>query len=171
MRDNYTLLSAAGIETVAAVTGFALLELARNPGLRALLRENPDQLGAFVEESVRISCPVESVLRYTTQEVEIGGATLPAGSHVGLGLRAANIEDGDQMTVIDGKVRRHRHWGFGGGPHRCFGMHLARLEVGALVAEWLKRIPEFEPTPDFTPEYVNTPGSSRLSAVPLRWDT
>lgn len=74
------------------------------------------------------------------------------------------------MTVTDeGKIRRHRHWGFGGGAHRCFGMHLALLELGALIEEWLKRIPEFEPAPDYTPELVNTTGTLRLHTLPLIW--
>src|SRR5690606_13556057 len=43
----------AGLDTVTAAMGFALLELARNPQLRRQLRDNPDDIGVFVEEIVR----------------------------------------------------------------------------------------------------------------------
>ena len=39
------------------------------------------------------------------------------------GLRAVNvyaIESGDDL-VLDGKL--HKHWGFGGGPHRWWHVH------------------------------------------------
>ena len=44
------LFSVAGIEMVAAVICFALLHLARDPQLRAQLREDPAQILEFVEE-------------------------------------------------------------------------------------------------------------------------
>jgi cytochrome P450 len=168
-----TSFLAAGIETVAAVTGFALLGLAHRPSLRAALRDkDSDQMAAYVEESVRISCPIPSVRRWTTRDVEIGGATLSAYSWVDLGLRAANYESGgDQFpTMVDGKIRRNRHWGFGGGAHRCIGMHLARLELTAILDEWLKQIPDFEPPTDYTPEVVSGMGADRLDHLPLRWN-
>jgi cytochrome P450 len=168
--EVYMLLAGGGTEPVAAATGYALLELAVNPELREFLRENPDQAGAFSEEIIRLSCPITGVSRVTTRDVEIGGVTLPPGSLVHLRLRPPTIEDsGDEITIADGKIRRHRHWGFGGGPSRCVGMHLARLEMRVILEEWLKRIPEFELAADYTTEEIEASGAVRLTTLPLRW--
>ena len=43
----------AGLDTVTSAIGAAMLELARRPGLRARLRENPNDIRVFVEEIVR----------------------------------------------------------------------------------------------------------------------
>ncbi len=32
---------------------------------------------------------------------------------------------------------------FGRGQHFCIGYHLARLEIDVLLAEWLRRVPDF----------------------------
>jgi cytochrome P450 len=47
----------AGLDTVTSAIGAALLELARRPQLCALLRENPDRIGVFIEEMVRLEPP------------------------------------------------------------------------------------------------------------------
>src|ERR1700722_6823553 len=135
----------AGLDTVTSALGAAMLELARRSDLRARLCENPDQISVFVEEIVRLESSAPVVPRVTTEEVTVAGITLPAGSRVRLCLGAINRDSSDAISgddlVMDGKV--HKHWGFGGGPHRCVGSHLARLELKLIVEEWLKRIPEF----------------------------
>ena len=72
---------------------------------------------------------------------------------------------GDDL-VLDGKV--HKHWGFGGGPHRCLGSHLARMELKLVVTEWLARIPEFELLPGFIPEIAWPAATITLKQLPLR---
>lgn len=141
----------AGLDTVTATLGFALLELARNPELRASLAADPGLIPEFVEEIVRLEPPAPVVPRTTTREVEVAGVTLPKGTSVHLCLGAINRETGGSCPVpdevlMDGKP--HKHWGFGGGPHRCLGSHLARMELKLVIGEWLKRIPEFSLAPD-----------------------
>lgn len=84
---------------------------------------------------------------------------------------AVNRDGSDAMStdelVMDGKV--HRHWAFGGGPHRCLGSHLARLELTLLVGEWLNQIPDFELAPDYAPEIRFPSKSFALKNLPLRW--
>jgi hypothetical protein len=43
------------------------------------------------------------------------------------------------------------------------------MGLEAFVSEWLKRIPEFEVEPGFTPSIVHHGGVTRLDALPLRW--
>lgn len=166
------LFSVAGIEMVSSAIGFALLHLARDPQLRAQLREDPAQIPAFAEEIFRLESPGPAIPRVTTRKVEIGGVTIPAHSSVWLALEAAGrTNGGDEISRgSDGEVRRQRHWAFGGGIHRCLGMHLARLEMDAFVTEWLNRIPDFELKPGFTPVIVQKPTSvTHLRRLKLRW--
>jgi len=146
--------------------------LARRPQLREALRDNPKQIRVFIEEIVRLEPSAPVAPRVTTQIVNIGGMTLPAGTPVRLCMAAVNRDDTDAMStndlVMDGKV--HRHWGFGGGPHRCLGSHLARIELTVIVAEWLKQIPDFELPPGYTPDIKFPSKTFALTTLPLRWD-
>jgi cytochrome P450 len=165
------LLILAGLDTVTASIGYSLFELARRPHLRDALRDNPRQIRVFIEEIVRLEPSAPVAPRVTTEFVTIAGITLPPGTHVRLCTAAVNRDGSDAMStndlVMDGKV--HRHWGFGGGPHRCLGSHLARIELTIVVAEWLKQIPDFELLPDYTPEIRFPSKTFALTELPLHW--
>jgi cytochrome P450 len=166
------LLILAGLDTVTAAIGFSLFELARRPELRAKLRGNPRDTRVFIEEIVRLEPSAPVAPRVTTDYVEVGGMTLPPGSQVRLCMAAINRDGTDSVStddiVLDGKV--HRHWGFGGGPHRCLGSHLARIELTVIVSEWLNQIPDYELPPDYTPEITFPSKTFALKALPLSWN-
>ncbi len=153
--------------------GSGLLQLARNPQLRSLLREKPDQFGAFVEGLVGLETPLPFIGRYTKKAATIAGITIPAGSVVKLCLASTNLEDGEDSSVTvtdDGKIRAKPHWGFGGGVHRCLGATMARIELTVLVTEWLRAIPDFDVEADFVPSFTFTVGGAiKPSSLPLRW--
>jgi cytochrome P450 len=165
------LLILAGLDTVTAAIGFSMFELARRPELRQALRDNPKQIRVFVEEIVRLEPSAPVAPRVTTEIVNVGGMTLPKGTPVRLCMAAINRDGTDNMSTdeltMDGKV--HRHWGFGGGPHRCLGSHLGRIELTVVVAEWLKQIPDFELPADYRPEIAFPSKTFALRSVPLRW--
>jgi cytochrome P450 len=165
------LMVLSGLDTVAAAIGFSLFELARRPQLRRDLRDEPEQTRVFVEEIVRLEPAAPMAARVTTDFVNVGGMTLPPGSPVRLCTAAINRDGSDATStddvVMDGKM--HRHWGFGGGPHRCIGSHLARIELTIVVNEWLKQIPDFELPPGYTPEVKFPSTYFALRSLPLRW--
>jgi len=166
------LLILAGLDTVTAIIGFCLFELARRPQLREDLRDNPRQIRVFIEEIIRLQPPAPVAPRIVTEFVNVGGMTLPPGSQVRLCMAAINRDGSDAWSTddlaMDGKV--HRHWGFGGGPHRCLGSHLARIELTVIVAEWLKQIPDFAAPADYVPEIKFPSKSFALRALPLSWN-
>lgn len=160
----------AGLDTVTSAIGAAMLELARRPDVRAALRENPEDIGGFVEEMLRLEPPAPLVGRVTTREVTVSGVTLPAGAQVRLCLGAINRDGTDETSgdelVMDGKL--HKHWGFGGGPHRCLGAQLARMELKLVITEWLRQIPDFELVPEYRPEIDWPAATCTLQRLPLR---
>jgi cytochrome P450 len=165
------LLILAGLDTVTAAIGFSLLELARRPQLRSKLRGNLREIRVFIEEIVRLEPSAPVAPRVLTETAVLGGMTLPAGSPVFLCMAAVNRDGSDSIStdelVMDGKV--HRHWGFGGGPHRCLGSHLARMELTVIVDEWLNRIPEFELAADYEPVIKFPSKTFALTELPLRF--
>ncbi|OBK63357.1 cytochrome [Mycobacterium colombiense] len=165
------LLVLSGLDTVAAAIGFSLFELAHRPALRRELRERPEQIKVFIEEIVRLEPAAPLAARVTTDVVNVGGMTLPAGTPVRLCTAAINRDGSDEIStddlVMDGKV--HRHWGFGGGPHRCIGSHLARMELAIVVGEWLRQIPDFVLPQGYTPVIKFPSKSFALKSLPLTW--
>lgn len=133
----------AGLDTVTAALGFALHALAQDAVLRHSVRTDDAAAAAFLEEILRVECPVPSVPRRTTADIEVAGVTIPAGSACWLMMGAANRDPRRFESPNSVGDHRNNHFAFGRGPHRCLGSHLARLELRVVIQEWLRRVPEF----------------------------
>lgn len=161
----------AGLDTVTSALGFAMWTLATRLDLRATLREDPERIGEFIEELLRLEGPVPGVPRVTTQDATIGDVDVPAGTLLWLSLGATNREEHDQplpdAVQLDGVPRRH--WAFGSGPHRCLGSHLARMELRLVLTAWLARIPEFELAPGADPRIPFPATTFSFESLPLVW--
>lgn len=159
----------AGLDTVTSSIGMALMYLATRPELRRHLIDHPDQTRVFVEELIRLEPGPPMVPRVVTQDVAIGDVTLKQGDPVRLCVAAINRDDAESglvdELVMDGKV--YKHWGFGGGPHRCLGSHLARMELTLIVDEWLRRVPDFELAAGFVPDVTFPAPTLGLARLPL----
>ncbi|WAJ42492.1 cytochrome P450 [Mycobacterium sp. Aquia_216] len=124
------------------IAGLAML--ARRPMLQQELRENPGRQGIFIEELLRLDGGAKTVSRVTTRSVTIGETTIPAGANVELCVGLVHRDEADDMSGHDMKLDGpHRHWSFGGGPHRCPASHLARDLLSDFFEVWLAEIPFF----------------------------
>ncbi len=157
------MLIAAGITPFRSAVGFVFLDLARDPRLCASLRENPSGIEGFVEDVLRREPPAPVIIRRAAQNVTVAGVEIPAGAWVGLCVGAAIQED-----MANGHGSRADYWAFGGGPHRCVAVSLAKTALTVLVSEWLRTIPAFVLDAESVPPVI-LEDAVRLSNLPLRW--
>ena len=152
------LLGAAG-ESTASLIGNAVRMLAEDRDLQVTLRADPSAVPAFVEEAVRLESPFRGHYRQATQDVELGGVTIPAGATVYLLWAAANRDPAEfarpDDVVLDREPPRH-HLGFGRGIHFCVGAPLARLEARIAVEHLLDRTSGFQLDPRRSSLYVHS---------------
>jgi cytochrome P450 len=139
------LLVAAHVAPVA-LTGSAVLHLARDPDLQASLRAAPDELPAALEELLRLYAPNQGFARTATHDVELRGRAIRAGERVALVLPSANrdAEVFDDPERFDPRRDPNPHLAFGHGPHKCPGATAGRLEVRLFLEELLARTKLFE---------------------------
>ena len=158
----------AGLETVTSAlsTGFALL--AAQPALRRPIVADPSSIPGAVEELLRFDGPVVFVPRIAVQRVELAGRVIPAGAEVNVVLAVSSRDPAGHPDpdVID-LGRQERNLVFGAGPHRCLGSHLARMEMRVVLAEWHRRIPEYELAPGVVPRVTWPAGVVGIDSLPL----
>jgi cytochrome P450 len=158
----------AGLETVTSALSTAFAALAAQPRLRQQIAADPSAIPAAVEELLRFDGPVVFVPRIATQDIELAGQRIPAGSYVMVAIAAASRDPAEHPDpdTIDFR-RQERHFAFGGGPHRCLGSHLARMEMRVALEEWHRRIPEYELAPGVNPRVTWPAGLVGIDSVPL----
>jgi cytochrome P450 len=125
------LLLIAGNETTTNLIGNGLLALARNPDQYQRLKKDRDLVPAAVEEMLRYDSPVQTLLRFATRDIEIGGTAIPAGTVVATMFGAANRDPAQfpEPNRFDVGRTPNDHVAFGEGIHFCLGAPLARLEA------------------------------------------
>src|SRR6202035_3105181 len=142
---NCIFLLNAGHETTTNLIGNGLVALAGNPAQKQRLIEHPDMIKTAVEEILRYESSNQLGNRMTSEQVELGGVTLPAGTPVTLCIGAAN-RDPRQFTDpehLDIGRNPNRHLAFATGAHQCAGMALARLEGAIAISRFLARFPGY----------------------------
>jgi pulcherriminic acid synthase len=92
--------------------------------------------------------------RQTTEDVQLHGVTIPAGSLVLLVIASANRDDRrfhhpDEFDVHRTDLQHERvftsigeHFAFGAGRHFCLGSKLARNEIEVATSTLLDRFPD-----------------------------
>ncbi|MFD6188496.1 cytochrome P450 [Streptomyces sp. NPDC060275] len=173
LHANAALVFISGHETLVAFTASAVLSFLRNPAQLALLREHPELAAAATEEVMRYESPLQLATagggRWTGEELEIGGRTLPAGVRVLTFIGAANrdpavYEDPDRFDITRAGAR---HLALGHGLHYCLGAALAKQQ-GTLLLDALARWParlasEAVEAPEWLPLFMQR----RLARLPV----
>ncbi len=154
-----------------ALGAFALLA---HPEQLAALRADPGLVEGAVEEVLRyVGIVNHGLLRTATEDVELGGEVVPAGSLVIVSLATANRDPRSYDRPADFDLSRPRrgNLAFGYGAHQCVGRQVARLELTVGFTELLRRLPglrlaipaEEVPVRERLPVYG-------LHSLPVEWD-
>lgn len=167
----------AGNDTTATAIGNLFYVLATKPGMMETLlevAEDERKMNRFVEEHLRNEPPVRALSRMAVKDAVVNGTKIPAGSHMLLVYDSGN----DDETVFPEprkfdmtRPNLGRHVGFGGGPHRCVGIALARMEVKLAaqeVARQLKNIKLAIPESEIT--YLPTVATHTIESLPITYD-
>jgi cytochrome P450 len=136
------ILFSAGGESTGSLLGNAMWILATRPELQQQLRENPDLLAPFIEESLRYEPPFRGHYRHVVADTALGGTDLPAGSRLLLLWGAANRDPAQFDAPNEFRLDRpggKGHITFGKGAHFCVGAALARLEAQIVLRAVLDR--------------------------------
>ncbi len=154
----------AGNETTTKLIASAVRLLLDEPERMDRLRTEPDLIGPFVEEALRLEPPVQGLYRTAVTDTEVGGVSIKAGDHVLL-MYAAGNRDAARFAEPE-RLDPHRphlmsHLAFGSGEHFCLGAAFARAEGRIAIEVLLDRLVDIRPADgvdlarlDYEPSYV-----------------
>lgn len=154
---------------VAIVVQLALL-LQQREQWDAVCRD-PSLIPAAVAEAMRFEPSVGSFVRVTTEDIEVGGAVLPARQFIMLSTMSGARDEKayERPDVFD--IRRTDQPRllpvFGAGAHRCIGEALARVELEESLAALAARIPQVQL--DEAPAIKGHSGIRRVDTMRISW--
>jgi cytochrome P450 len=176
----FTMMAAHDTSTITvAMMGYYL---AKHPAWQERLREESKALGKgsigyedlealrsmdlVFKETLRINAPVGSIARRAIKDTEIDGYYIPKDARLMLAIYATqrmepwwadpDTFDPERFSEARKEDAWHKYaWTpFGGGVHKCIGMHFGGMEVKAIMHQLLLRNswrvpPGYEPVIDY----------------------
>ncbi|MGX9789294.1 cytochrome P450 [Mycobacterium sp. MMS18-G62] len=141
------ILFSAGGESTASLIGSGAWVLATRPDIQQQVRDQPELLGAFLEEVLRYEPPFRGHYRHVVRDTTLCGVELEANSRLLLLWGAANrdpshFDDPDQFRLDRSGAKGHIT--FGKGAHFCVGAALARLEAQTVLGHLLRTSSKIE---------------------------
>jgi len=166
----HTLLSAGG-ESTTSLLGSAVHLLAQHQDLQQHLRQNLEQVPAFIEETLRLESPFRYLMRSVPNDTTLRATDIPADSTVLLLWAAANRDPNQFERPDDVDLARRAprgHIAFGRGIHHCVGAPLARIEARGVLTVLLQRTTNITLEPERPAKWMNSLLVRRLEQLPVR---
>jgi len=150
------LLLQAGSGTTWKQLGITLSALLQRPEVLEAVRADRDLLRPAIEEATRWMPNLPMFGRWVTEDVDFFGVHLPKGAVLHLGIGPANRDPARWDHPDDYDIHRpmKSSFAFGGGPHVCLGMHVARAEMMVGISALLDRLPNLRLDPDAEPPRI-----------------
>lgn len=165
------LLLPAGLETTYRSSGNLLYLLMTHPDQFAAVQADHSLIGQAIEEGLRFETPLTTVQRFTTEDTELEGVSIPARSVVGVCIGSANRDETrwERSEEFDIFRKATPHISFAAGEHTCLGLHLSRLETRVAVECLLSRLTNFSLLTDDDPHIHGQPFRSP-TALPVTFE-
>jgi cytochrome P450 len=143
---HIALLQVSAPDPTSNLLAYGTLAFARHPEQAKILRDDPSLDGNAVEEMLRYEAPLQITGRYSTEDVELHGVRIEAGTAIVMSIASANHDESKWgPTGDDLDIRRERpqdHLSFARGIHTCFGSQLARLQGHLTFGRLVRRFPD-----------------------------
>ncbi|EGE42861.1 cytochrome P450 [Streptomyces griseus] len=138
-------LMTGGNDTTASLVGGVIAALLTHPRERARLLADTGRWGKSMDELIRYVSPISNALqRVTTEPVDVGGVTIPAGEVVVVCVMSTNRDTGQfpgHPDRLDLDRVKPAHLSFGFGIHYCSGAHLAKVITEVSARRLFERFP------------------------------
>jgi cytochrome P450 len=150
------LLLPAGAETTYRSSSNLLVGLLTNRDQLDAVRADRSLIPQAIEEGLRWETPLLTIFRTATEDTEVCGVPIPAGSGVVVNLGSANHDERrwDDPERFDIFRPQQPCLSFASGPHTCLGMHLARMETRVVLETLFDRLPGLRLDPDAAPPVI-----------------
>ena len=124
--------------------------LALGPAPSMTELEGLESIDLVMREALRLRAPVPVLVRHAVKDTAIQGVRIPAGTDVVIGIQFTHLMsqywsdphtfDPDRFGPERREDKSHRFaWEpFGGGAHKCLGMHFGGLEVKSIMHRLLR---------------------------------
>lgn len=160
----------AGLDTVTGMLGLIIRDFAERPDRRErfmMIMNDPERVTSAIEELVRFHSTVAPDRRVTHSCV-FRGLKLKENDIVRLMTPSADRDEDRFPKADELDFERHPnpHLGFGLGPHRCLGIHLARRELRIALQEIHRLMPDYT-LKEGDPPVAYTGGLRGLARLPL----
>lgn len=166
------LLLFAGHETTVHLLDGAVITLLEHPDELARLKADWSRAGLAVDEVLRYFTPIQMTKpRYSVNDVEIDGVTIPRGDFLMPLLASANCDPDkfEEPERFDVFRDPNPHVSFGRGIHVCLGLKLAKAEVEIALERLFTRFPNLElATPAAELDWMERPGTRGVRSLPVR---
>jgi cytochrome P450 len=165
------LILPAGVETTYRASGNLLVAMLTEPSLFDTVRADRSMLRGAIEEALRWEPPISTVVRVARQDCELGGITIPKGTNVSVSVAAANRDPAHYPDPdrFDPTRKIFAHLTFGGGPHVCLGMPLARMETTVAINALLDRLPDLHLDPTAPAPVINGVAFRSPATLPVEF--
>lgn len=170
-----TLLTAGVLTPIAQITN-GLATLLRHRDQYERLVQDPSLIPLAVEEVLRFNSTVEiDHLRVLTDDVELAGVEMPAGSGVFTSITSAN-RDSERFSAPDdfNALRSpNPHIAFGYGPHACPAAPFSRMFLIAFYTALVRQFPDLRLATSFEDLRRRGPGlhSVEIEQLLITWST
>jgi cytochrome P450 len=141
--DALVVLVAAGTDTTRLASSLAIRSLLAHPERLEDLRADRSLLEDAILELLRFESPTKFLVRIASEDVAWKDQTIPKGSIVMLSTFAAGWDPQafPEPQRLDFRRDQRGSLSFGYGARYCLGVHLAKVQIGAILDFFLDHVP------------------------------